>query len=70
MLVALALHGLTNIDNMSNGLSSARRKQMKAELSTRLKEMMAMPLTENNTLMKMTTIESRRNIKRLLDLNI
>ena len=67
-LVALALHDLTNIDNMSNGLSSTRRRQMRYDLSTRLKKMMAMPLVENKTLMKMTNKESRCSVKRLLDL--
>ena len=68
-LFNLALHGLTNIDNMSNGLSANRRIQMRSDLSMRLKKMMAMPLAENKTLMKMTNRESRHNIAKLLDSN-
>ena len=67
-LFALTLHGLTNINNMSNGLSSERRRQMSSDLSARLIKMMAMPLSENKTLMKMTDGESRCNISKLLDL--
>ena len=69
-LFMLAIHGLTNIDNMSNGLSSTRRRQMKSDLSARLKKMMSMQLTENKTLMKMTDSESRLIIGELLSLNI
>ena len=67
-LFILAIHDLTNIDNLSNGLSSTRRRQMMSDLSTRLKRMMSMPLIKNNTLMKMTDKESRRSIERLLDI--
>lgn len=69
-LFILALHDLTNIDNMSNGLSPTRRRQMMSDLSTRLKRMMAMPLAENKTLMEMTNSESRHNIEKLLNINM
>ena len=41
----------------------------KEALGAALKKMMAMPLIENKTLMKMTDRESRHNIRELLDFN-
>ncbi len=69
-LFSLAEYDLTNIENRSNGLSAKRRTEMKADLAVRLKKMMALPMNENATLMRISKESARREIGKLLDMNV